>query len=112
MDILNMIQSAGRNKGILIQVSGLNEYDDDLYDIIFFEGEKFISRISRIASIKGGSFNVHVAKYHSTGRIKYSIRTRLYGGHINMSVDDFDWNFGKGMSRIFETYESRLKKGK
>ncbi|MCL4341645.1 MAG: CBS domain-containing protein [Candidatus Thermoplasmatota archaeon] len=112
MDILHMIRSTGRQKGILIQVSGLNEYDDDLYDIIFFEGEKFISRISRMSGINSGSFNVHVAKYHSTGRIKYSVRTRLYGGHTNMAVDDFDWNFGKCMSKIFETYENRLKKSR
>ena len=110
MDILNMIEVTPRDKGILIQVSGLGAYDDDLYDILFFEGGKFVSRISRIAGIDHGSFNVHVTKYHSSGRTKYSLRTRLYGGRVHMSVDDFDWNFGKCVARIFETYENRLKK--
>lgn len=109
-DIINAIEAGRKREGVLIQVSGLGPYDDDLYDIIYFEAEKFLSRIAKLAGIKSGTFNVHVAKYHSEGRIKYSVRTKLFGGSINMSVSDYDWNFGKCVARILETYENRLKK--
>ncbi len=111
-DIINTIEAGRKREGVLIQVSGLGPYDDDLYDIIYFEAEKFLARIAKLAGIKSGTFNVHVAKYHSEGRIKYSVRTKLFGGSVNMSVSDYDWNFGKCIARIFETYENRLRKEK
>ncbi len=111
-DIINTIEAGRKREGVLIQVSGLGPYDDDLYDIIYFEAEKFLARIAKLAGIKSGTFNVHVAKYHSEGRIKYSVRTKLFGGSVNMSISDYDWNFGKCIARIFETYENRLRKEK
>ncbi|MEM3675775.1 MAG: CBS domain-containing protein, partial [Thermoplasmataceae archaeon] len=111
-DILHAIESTDKSKGVLIQVSGLGPYDDDLYDELFFEAGKFISRLAKLAGIRNGTFLVHVAKYESGGRTKYSVRTRLFGGHFTMSVNDFDWNFGKCIARIFETYEKRIKKNK
>lgn len=111
-DIIGVV-STGENKGgILIQVSGLDAWDDDLYDILYFNASKFITRLPKLAGIKGGTFDFHVAKYHSEGRIKYSIRSRFVGGSINMSVNDYDWNFGKCMDKIIETYEHRLVKRK
>lgn len=111
-DIIGMI-STGENKGgILIQVSGLDAWDDNLYDILYFNANKFISRLPKMAGIKGGSFDFHIAKYHSEGRIKYSIRSRLVGGSINLSVNDYDWNFGKCIDKILDTYENRLTKRK
>lgn len=111
-DIINSIDTGKKKSGILVQVSGLGPWDDDLYDTIFFESEKFISQIQRLSGISNGTFTVHVTKYENGGRVKYSVRTKLFGGSFNMSVDDHDWNFGKCISRIFETYESRIKKSK
>ncbi len=111
-DIINSVDTGKQKSGILVQVSGLGPWDDDLYDTIFFESDKFISRIQKLANILNGTFTVHVTKYENGGRAKYSIRTKLFGGSFSMSVDDHDWNFGKCISRIFETYENRIKKVK
>lgn len=111
-DIIGMISTGESKGGILIQVSGLDAWDDDLYDILYFNASKFITKLPKLAGVKGGSFDFHVAKYHSEGRIKYSIRSRFVGGYINMSVNDYDWNFGKCMDKIIETYENRLLKRK
>ena len=109
-DVINAIESSRRKGGVFIQVSGLEEYDDDLYDIIYFEAGKFLSRIAKLSEMRNGAFNVHVTKYRSEGRTKFSVRTKLFGGGLSMSVSDHDWNFGKCVSRIFETYENRLKR--
>lgn len=111
-DIIGTISTGENNGGILIQVSGLEPWDDDLYDILFYNASKFVSRLTKMAGIKGGNFDFHVAKYHSEGRTKYSVRTRLVGGSINMSINDYDWNFGKCIDKIIETYENRLTKRK
>ncbi|HLH85876.1 MAG TPA: CBS domain-containing protein [Thermoplasmataceae archaeon] len=111
-DILHAIETGDRTRGVLIQVSGLGPFDDDLYDELFFEAGKFVSRLAKLAGIKNGTFLVHVAKYESGGRTKYSLRTRLFGGSFAMSVNDYDWNFGKCIARIFDTYEKRIKKEK
>lgn len=111
-DIIDILNTGEKGDGILIQVSGLEAWDDDLYDILYFNASKFISRLPKMTGIKGGSMDFHVAKYHSEGRIKYSIRSRLVGGSINLSVNDYDWNFGKCMDKIIETYENRLLKRK
>jgi CBS domain-containing protein len=109
-DIINTIDTGGNRGGILIQVSGLGPWDEDLYDMIYFNADKFISRLQKVAGTRSGNFTVHVTKYESGGRIKYSLRTKFFGGTVNMSVSDHDWNFGKCISRIMETYENRLKK--
>lgn len=111
-DIIGAIGTAENKGGILIQVSGLEPWDDDLYDMLYHNASKFVSRLPKLAGIKGGNFDFHVAKYHSEGRTKFSVRSRLVGGHINMSISDHDWNFGKCIDRIMETYENRLVKRK
>lgn len=111
-DIIDAIGSSENKGGILIQVSGLEPWDDALYDMLYHNASKFVSRLPKLAGIKGGNFDFHVAKYHSEGRTKYSIRSRLIGGHINMSISDYDWNFGKCIDRIMETYENRLTRKK
>jgi CBS domain-containing protein len=111
-DVINAMDVGRSRAGVLVQVSGLGPYDDDLYDIIYFEAGKFLSKLGKMSGVKSGTFNVHVAKYHSEGRIKYSVRTKLFAGSLNMSVSDYDWNFGKCIAKIFETYENLLKKDK
>lgn len=109
-DIIGVIDTGGNRDGILIQVSGLEPWDDDLYDIIYHNASKLVSKLPMLAGIKGGNLDFHVAKYHSEGRIKYSVRTRLTGGSVSMAINDFDWNFGKCIDRIMETYDNRLSK--
>lgn len=110
MDIISVISTGESREGILIQVSGLDPWDDDLYDIVFHNASKFVARLPKLIGMKNGNFDIHVSKYHTEGRTKYSIRTRLIGGSINMSINDYEWNFGRCMDRIIETYEYRLIK--
>ncbi len=109
-DIIGVIDTGGNRDGMLIQVSGLEPWDDDLYDMVYHNASKLVGKLPMLAGIKGGHFDFHVAKHHSEGRTKYSVRTRLAGGSVNMTINDHDWNFGKCVDRIMETYENRLSK--
>ncbi len=109
-DILNIVPIDRSDDGIMLNISGLGTGDSDLYDIIYFLTDKFTQRVTKVAGLSNGTLNVHVMKHHSQGRTKYSVRTRFASRKINMTISDHDWNFGKCLSRIFETYEKRLKK--
>ncbi|SMD30247.1 CBS domain-containing protein [Picrophilus oshimae] len=106
-DILNAIQT-GEQEGYFIEISGLNDYDDDLYDITYFMADRFLSNVSRIIG-KSGRLLIHVRKYKTEGRGKYSIRSKLIAGRYHLNVDKADYNYGRGLKEIFETYEEMIK---
>ncbi len=112
MDIIDSLDTGRLKEGILIQVTGLDPDDMDIYDITFAMASKFIIRFSRITGLSNGKLNIHVIKYQSEGRIKYSVRTKIIAEPLTMSLDHHDWNYGKCLSFIFETYEPRLRKWK
>lgn len=110
-DIIEAIDQREK-EGMNIIVSGLDPDERDIYEITYSMAAKFLLRFSRITGINHGRINIHVAKYHSEGRTKYSVRTKIIAEPLTMSLDHHDWNYGKCLSFIFETYEPRLKKWK
>lgn len=111
-DIIDSIDTGEEKVGILIQVTGLDTDDHDLYEITYAMASKFIVRLSKITGLTRGKLNIHVLKYHSEGAIKYSVRTKIIAEPLTMSIDHHDWNYGKCLSFIFDTYEPRLRKWK
>lgn len=111
-DIIDALGAYREKEGMLIQVTGLDPDDHDLYDVSYAMASKFIIRFSKITGLSRGKLNIHIIKYHSEGRIKYSVRTKIIAEPLTMSLDHHDWNFGKCLSFIFETYEPRLRKWK
>lgn len=100
-------------EGMNIIVSGLDPDERDIYEITYSMAAKFLLRFSRITGLTHGRLNIHVAKYHTAeGKTKYSVRTKIVSEPLIMSLDHHDWNYGKCLSFIFETYEPRLKKWK
>ena len=112
--VSDIIDSLDRREkeGILITVSGVEPDEQDIYDITYSMASKFLLRFSRLTGIRHGKFNIHVAKYSTAGKVKYSIRTKIIAEPLTMSVDYFHWNYGKGLSSIFDAYEERLQKWK
>lgn len=99
-------------EGMLITVSGLDPDERDVYEVTYAMASKFLIRFSRITGITHGKLNIHVAKYHTEGRTKYSVRTKIIAEPLNMNLDYHHWNYGKCLSFIFEAYEPRLQKWK
>lgn len=110
-DIIDSLDQREK-EGILIVVSGVEPDERDVYEITYSMASKFLIRLSRITGIRHGKFNIHVAKYMSEGKVKYSVRTKIIAEPLNMNVDYFHWNYGKCLSSIFDAYEERLKKWK
>lgn len=111
-DIIDAIDTDKEKQGILIQVTGLEPEEEELYEITFAMASKFAGRFSRITNLTRGKLNIHVAKYQNEGKTKYSVRTKIIAEPLTMSLDHHDWNYGRCLSFIFETYEPRLKKWK
>ena len=111
-DIIDALDTEREKKGMLIMVSGLEPDERDLYDVTFAMASKFLVRFSRITGLNHGKINIHVAKYQAGGKTKYSVRTKIIAEPLTMSLDHHDWNYGKCLSFIFETYEPRLRKWK
>ena len=109
-DLLDLITPSANNEGLLVNVTGLDHGDDDLYDITYFLTDKFAQRFLRLAGVSYGTFNIHVIRYKTEGSVKYSLRTRLSAGKYFMSINSYGWNFGRCLSEILDDYENRLKK--
>ena len=108
-DIIDLIVDSEAKEGVLVNVSGLDPGEEDLYDITYFLADKFTSRFYKLTGHRNGVININVAKYHTEGKTKYSVRTRLLSGKITMAQDSYDWNYAKCISEIFDGYEKRLR---
>lgn len=111
-DIIDALDTEREKAGMLMVVSGLEPEERDLYDITFAMTSKFLIRFSKITGLNRGRINIHVARYHTEGKTKYSVRTKIIAEPLTMTLDHHDWNYGKCLSFIFETYEPRLRRWK
>ncbi|MCL4342340.1 MAG: CBS domain-containing protein [Candidatus Thermoplasmatota archaeon] len=111
-DIIDILARPAGKQGLLVTITGLGPGDEDLYDIAYGLSEKFAQKLGKMFGVKSALLNIHVIRYNTEGSTKYSVRTRLTAGKIYMSVNSYDWNFGKCVYEIFEGYEARLIKQK
>ncbi len=110
--IVDAVAGSSGTDGVLVNLSGLEPGEEDLYDVAYFLADKFLQRFHRLTGLKNGTLNINVQKYKGEGRTKYSVRTRLLSGRISMAVDSHSWNFAECISEIFDDYEKRLTKKK
>jgi predicted transcriptional regulator len=108
--IVNTIAGTSEGEGVLVNISGLEPGEEDLYEITYFMADKFMTRFHKLTGHNYGQLNINVQKYKTQGKTKYSVRTRLFSGRISMSMDSHNWNFGRCISDIFDGYEKRLAK--
>lgn len=109
-DLMELVDIRETTNGLFVNISGLGQADQDLYDITYFLADKYTQRLLKIANRDHGTLNIHVMKYKTRGSVKYSVRTKLSIGSHFLSVDYHGWNYGKCLSEIFEDYELRLKR--
>ncbi|MGC8609613.1 MAG: CBS domain-containing protein [Thermoplasmata archaeon] len=110
-DIIDVVKTENK-EGILIEVSGLDVYDDDLYSAIFDTSDRFLQKFSKITGITQGKLHIQVMKYKTQGAVKYSVRTRISAPPLFMAQNGAGWNFVNVLSEIFDTYIDRVVKNK
>ncbi|WP_188680082.1 CBS domain-containing protein [Thermogymnomonas acidicola] len=109
-DVIDAIDTKKEKEGLTLEVSGLSSGDQDLYDATYFLVGKAAQRLLKMAHRNSGVLKIHVQRYESGGRVKYSLRTRLVSGPINITVNDYGWDYARCLSHILEVYEGRLEK--
>jgi len=108
-DLLEQIISLKKREGVYVQLTGLDEEDPEIYDILYSLIEKSMKRIDKIQPPK--VFTVHMSVYHHEGmRSKYSLRGRLTTDRSMYFANSTDWDLYKTMDSLLDMLEKNVKR--
>lgn len=108
-DLLEQIISLKKREGVYVQLTGLDEEDPEIYDILYSLIEKSMKRIDKIQPPK--VFTVHMSVYHHEGmRSKYSLRGRLTTDRSMYFANSTDWDLYKTMDSLLDMLEKNIKR--
>ncbi len=108
-DLMEQILSLKPTEGVYIQITGLNEEDPDVYDVLYDLIGKSMKRIDKIQPPR--VFTVHVSVYHHEGmRSKYSLVGRLTTTKSMYYARATDWDLYKTMDSMLDSLEKNIKR--
>ena len=108
-DLMEQIISLKPTEGVYVQITGLNEEDPDVYDILYGLIGKSMKRIDKIQFPR--VFTVHVQTYHSEGlRSKFSIHARLTTDRKMHFASATDWDLFKTLDSLLDQLEKTVKR--
>ena len=108
-DLMEQVVGLKPREGVFVQLTGLDEEDPDVYDVLYGLIEKSMKRIDKIQSPK--IFTVHVTIYHHEGlRSKYSLHARLTTEKSLYYASGTDWSLYKTLDAVLEQLEKSVKK--
>lgn len=108
-DLMELVISLKQKEGVYVQITGLNEDDPDVYDVLYGQIEKSMKRIDKIQFPR--VFTVHIQAYHHEGmRSKYSIHARLTTDKSLLYASQTDWDLYKTMDGILQQLEKNVKR--
>ena len=108
-DLMEQILSLKPTEGVYVQITGLNEEDPDVYDVLYDLIGKSMKRIDKIQPPR--VFTVHVSVYHSEGmRSKYSLVCRLTTTRKMYYARSTDWDLYKTMDTVLDSLEKNVKR--
>jgi acetoin utilization protein AcuB len=108
-DLMEQILSLKPTEGVYIQITGLNEEDPDVYDVLYDLIEKSMKRIDKIQPPR--VFTVHVSVYHHEGmRSKYSLVGRLTTTKKMYYSRATDWDLYRTMDSMLDSLEKNIKR--
>ncbi|MEW5936795.1 MAG: CBS domain-containing protein [Candidatus Thermoplasmatota archaeon] len=110
-DVIEFIASFREEKGVYVQITGLDEADVDAYDVIYGEIQKTMNRIAKLVTPR--VFTVHAITYHESGGTnKCSLRGRLTTEHEMYYAKAFDWSLFRALALLLEQLERQIRKDK
>lgn len=108
-DLMEQIMSLKPREGVYVQITGLDEEDPEVYDILYDLIGRSMKRLDKIESPK--IFTVHATLYHSEGmRSKYSLHGRLTTEHGMYYSKALDWDLYKTTDTLLDSLEKTLKR--
>lgn len=108
-DLMEQIISLKPTEGVYVQMTGLNEEDPDVYDVLYDLIGKSMKRIDKIQSPR--VFTVHVTSYHHEGmRSKFSLTGRLTTSKKMYYAHATDWDLYKTMDSMLDSLEKNVKR--
>jgi acetoin utilization protein AcuB len=108
-DLMEQILSLKPSEGVYVQITGLNEEDPDVYNVLYDLIGKSMKRIDKIQPPR--VFTVHVSTYHTEGmRSKYSLVCRLTTTRKMYYARATDWDLYKTMDLVLDSLEKNVKR--
>lgn len=110
-DILEVIASFREKQELLVQISGLEDEQQDVYEQMYEMVQKGMKRIAGIVTPR--ILSIHVVKYKGDGdRTKWSLRCRLTTSKGLEYAKHFDWDLFIALDGLLDQLENRIKKEK
>jgi len=110
-DIVELLASFREEKGVYVQITGLEEADASCYDLMYDQILKTMTRVNRLVNPK--VFNIHATTHHDTGgEMKYSMHGRLTTDHEMYYAKANDWDALRALDELLAVIEKMVKKDK
>ena len=108
-DMMEQILSLKPTEGVYVQITGLNEEDPEVYDVLYDIIGKSMKRIDKIQPPR--VFTVHISTYHTEGmRSKHSLVSRLTTTRKMYYARATDWDLYKTMDMLLDQLEKNVKR--
>ncbi len=111
LDLAELLVGRKEREEVLVQISGLEEEQPDVYEALYDIIRKAMKKISNITTPR--SLTVHVQAYKAEGdRAKYSLHARFQTAHRMYYLAHFDWDLNLAMAGLMDLLEKQILKAK
>jgi CBS domain-containing protein/ribosome-associated translation inhibitor RaiA len=111
LDLAELLVGRKEREEVLVQISGLEEEQPDVYEALYDIIRKAMKKISNITMPR--SLTVHVQAYKAEGdRAKYSLHARFQTAHRMHYLAHFDWDLNVAMAGLMDVLERQILKQK
>ncbi len=112
-DFLDQAYNGKNEKGVFVQITGLESSDPEPYNIVYEMIEKFLNRINKYSKFKPQLMTFHVEIHNPEGEeVKYSVRAKLQTDKKTFFYTDYDWNMSKLFKNVLDSLERIIRKEK
>jgi len=111
LDLTELLVGRKEREEVLVQISGLEDEQPDVYEALYDIIRKTMRKISNVTTPR--SLTVHVQAYKAEGdRAKYSLHARFQTAHKMYYLAHFDWDLNLAMAGLMDLLEKQVLKAK
>jgi len=107
-DILKKLVKYTLEKGVYMDITGLEVNDPFVYASIFSKVERFVQKVGKFSWITLYTLNFHVKDHNKGGKIKWSIRAKLKTDKGLFYVKTHSWDLLKCVDEIVMELNKRI----